>query len=89
MTVVRPATAGSYAAPVSWILTHSNGSQGALYTMPQYRRRGLAQFVTATRLAAAPPGLRSFVYVTEGNSASEALWESRGWTKGWEVTWAR
>jgi len=95
MTAVRPAqapaapaaaAAARYVPPVAWIITHSNGSQGALYTVPAYRRRGLARLVTAERIQRTQ-GYRSFVYVEVGNTVSENLWEARGWERGWEVTW--
>lgn len=55
-TLVRPAAGGP---PVCWVLTHADGSLGALYTLPEWRRRGLAKLVVAQRLremASAPAG---------------------------------
>jgi GNAT superfamily N-acetyltransferase len=38
------------ARPVCWAVTHSDGALGSLYTIPEYRRKGLAHLVCARRL---------------------------------------
>lgn len=48
-TLVRPIDGGD---PVCWVLTHADGSLGALYTLPEWRRKGLAKIVVAERLRA-------------------------------------
>jgi len=47
-----PTSTGSaeYPSAVSWIMTHSDGALGALYTLPSHRRQGLARLVTKRRL---------------------------------------
>lgn len=74
--------------PAAWILTHSDLSLGSLYVTPEHRRKGLAKRVVQHRLAQ-PGAFRGVVYVETGNEASEALWKSLGWEKGWETVWAR
>lgn len=99
-TLVRPVAGG---APVCWVLTHADGSLGALYTLPEWRRKGLAKLVVAERLRAMAAGsdgdtadkarteasrkLRANLQVEEGNEASEALWTGLGWEPAWCVGW--
>jgi GNAT superfamily N-acetyltransferase len=69
-------------------LNHGAGDLGALYTMPEYRRRGLAKKVVQDRLRSiAGMGIEGYVWVVEGNTASMALWRGMGWTRGWTAEW--
>lgn len=74
--------------PVAWVITLADGSTGALYTMPQYRRRGLAKVVVADRLAKCEGmGMPSYCHVEVTNQASERMWEGMGWTRGHKCQW--
>lgn len=89
-SVVRPRVEAGERTPlpVAWVLTLSDGSTGALYTMPEYRRRGLAKVVVADRLAkCAGLGLRSYCHVEVTNEASERMWEGMGWERGHKCQW--
>lgn len=89
-TVLRPKSAPDEPPKraVCWIMTHAAGDQGVLYTLPEWRRKGLAKIVTAVRLKeAAKSGVRGFVWVFAGNAASNALWENLGWEKQWTARW--
>lgn len=81
-TALRPRRAdGEYAPPAAWVMTHGDGSVGALWTQPAYRRRGLAKVVLARHLAdLAEQGVPGHCYVEEGNDASMRLWEGMGWS---------
>jgi GNAT superfamily N-acetyltransferase len=72
-TVIRPVPTPSTSNPtaVAWILNHSDGCLlGALYTTPEYRRRGLARMVTQERVREAEKdGIRGFSFVCVGNEA--------------------
>lgn len=87
-TLLRPQEGGR---PVCWILTHADGALGALYTLPEWRRKGLAKLVVRERLRdMAKEGngvLRANLQVEAGNTASEALWRSLGWGPAWRVGW--
>lgn len=74
--------------PAAWILSHSDSALGTLFVMPDHRRKGLAKQVVHHRLAQ-PGASRGFVFVEKGNEASEGLWETLGWEKGWETVWYR
>jgi len=79
------------AQAVTWILTHSAGDIGALHTLTSHRRRGLARYVTCQHLErqSTGDGVSSYSWVSEGNTSSERLWETLGWTRGWAATWVR
>jgi ribosomal protein S18 acetylase RimI-like enzyme len=63
-------------------MTHGDGSLGALWTEPAYRRRGLAKVILKSHLAdQAKYGIPGFCYVEADNAASMALWESLGWQR--------
>lgn len=87
-TLLRPKEGGR---PVCWILTHADGSLGALYTLPEWRRRGLAKVVVRERLRAmAKEGdgvLRANLQVEDGNTASESMWRGLNWEPAWQVGW--
>lgn len=89
-SVLRPASPTGVARPlpVAWVITLPDGAIGALYTMPDYRRRGLAKMVVADRLAkCAHLGLPTYCHVEVTNQASERMWEGMGWTRGHKVQW--
>lgn len=74
--------------PVCWIMTNSDGSLSALYTIPEYRRHGLAHWAVQDRLEKSEEmGVRGHCYVFEGNQASSALWVKLGWEKAWRASW--
>lgn len=70
-------------------MTHGDGSLGALWTQPTFRRRGLAKVVLANHLAKAEAqGIPSFCYIEDGNTASMKLFESLGWRPlPWVTYW--
>lgn len=72
-----------------WVFTHGDGSIGALYTMPEYRRKGLAKAVLHRHVdRETQRGIPRFCYIEEGNDASAALFSSFGWTRlGGEFGW--
>ncbi|ORY26522.1 hypothetical protein BCR39DRAFT_541117 [Naematelia encephala] len=76
--------------PVAWIMTHTYGDMGALFTLPSHRRKGLAKWLVVERLQAMRQDGRQpigWVVVKKGNLASEALWRGMGWQEGWECVW--
>ncbi|GMK53527.1 hypothetical protein CspeluHIS016_0101130 [Cutaneotrichosporon spelunceum] len=91
--LAQASVARARGGPVAWVLTVADGSVGALYTLPSFRRRGLAKAVLAHRLARmgadpqAVPGFQGFCHVEVGNNASEAMWTGLGWTRGHRVVW--
>lgn len=84
-------------AAAARIITHPDGSIGALTTLPAHRRRGLARWVVEAHLASgrgripnASAGQAArketcagwtYAIVHEGNEASSALWRSMGWER--------
>lgn len=63
-------------------MTHGDGSLGALWTQPDYRRRGLAKAIVASHLAEDEArGVPGHCHVEDGNVASMRLWEGLGWTR--------
>lgn len=69
-------------------MTHAAGDQGVLYTIPEWRRKGLAKIVTYFRLKeSAKSGVRGFVWVFAGNQASNDMWKGLGWEKQWTAQW--
>jgi hypothetical protein len=99
-TVIRHKSTGE---AVCWIILHADGSIGALYTIPTWRRKGLAEIVvrhnitsrqaitkSSTQNVKEKQGKeerRDFCYVFKGNTASERLWVKMGWEEGWGVKW--
>ena len=68
--------------PQVWVFTHGDGSIGALYTMPEYRRKGLAKAVLRRHVARETArGIPRFCYIEEDNGASAALFGSFGWAR--------
>jgi GNAT superfamily N-acetyltransferase len=77
---------------VCWIILHADGSIGALYTLPKWRRKGLAEIVVRQNIKSRQAMTKSserrdFCYVFKGNTASERLWVKMGWEEGWGVRW--
>jgi GNAT superfamily N-acetyltransferase len=78
---------------VCWIILHADGALGALYTLPDWRRKGLAEIVVRQNIRwrnlhlDGKGGRRDFCYVFKGNTASERLWVKMGWEEGWGVRW--
>ena len=72
-----------------WVMTHGDGSLGALWTQPAFRRRGLAKVVMAEHLAKEEArGVPGFCYIEEGNEASMKLFSSLGWSPlPWTTYW--
>jgi predicted GNAT family acetyltransferase len=70
-------------------MTHGDGSIGALWTQPAYRRRGHAMAVLAAHIRKEEArGVPRFCYIEEGNDASMRLFASLGWTPlPWSVYW--
>ncbi|MBI5489330.1 MAG: GNAT family N-acetyltransferase [Deltaproteobacteria bacterium] len=65
--------------PVSFVLTHGDGSFGILHTDPEFRRRGLGRRVLSALVEKLLRGGREvFAYVGSGNVASIALMEATG-----------
>lgn len=75
---------------VGWVMTHSDGDIGALYTLEEYRGKGLAKTLVKHRMKKdqeAGKGVRAHAWTNGENPASEAVWRSLGWEKGWSVKW--
>lgn len=85
-TTVYRTEGGTLAA---WIITNLDGSLGALYTMPEYRRRGLARALVAEHLKKHARDVRGFCHIERGNTASEKMWSALGWKPEWAVQWLR
>lgn len=67
-------------APQVWVMTHGDGSIGALYTQPGYRRRGLAKLVLRRHVQKEEArGVPRYCYIEADNDASRALFEGFGW----------
>lgn len=71
---------------------HSDGALGALYTVPEWRRKGLARLVITRRLAerrfsTQGKDPQQYCHVFRGNHASESLWLRMGWKAAWGVKW--
>ncbi len=60
--------------PVCWCMLHTTGSLGMLYTLPEYRRKGMALdvMVDLCRKVLAQGG-KPFAYIVKGNVASQQL----------------
>ncbi|KAL7420363.1 hypothetical protein Q5752_005333 [Cryptotrichosporon argae] len=89
-STLRPAGGSAYIPPVSFMMTHADGSLGALWTDPAHRRKGFAKAVTAHRMAEMSrfdERARGWVCVFVGNVESERMWEGLGWERAWTVEW--
>ena len=90
-------------APVAWALIHADGSIGALYVQPDYRKRGLARLMVQELAWKSVPrsseeGINigrtggtlgwNWTDVCESNDKSIWFMESlEGWKKGWNCYW--
>ncbi|MEG2158377.1 MAG: GNAT family N-acetyltransferase, partial [Clostridia bacterium] len=60
--------------PVCWCAMHTEGSLGMLYTLPEYRHKGLAlKVMIDITNKVIEAGQLPFAYIVKGNIASEAL----------------
>lgn len=60
--------------PVCWCIVHEDDSMGMLYTLPEYRHRGLALDVMTDMVRQmSKRGAISFGHIVKGNEASVAL----------------
>ena len=60
--------------PVCWCLVHREGSLGMLFTLPEYRHKGLAlDVMTALCQILIDRGQKPFAYIVDGNVASVSL----------------
>lgn len=60
--------------PVCWVMLHTTGSLGMLYTLPEFRRRGMALDVLVDLCKKViAQGDKPFAYIVKGNTASERL----------------
>lgn len=66
-TVIRESHAPRRA--ICWIIHHADGALGALYTLPEWRRRGLAAVAVRRRME----GRRVFLSSTSSSSSSRLL----------------
>ena len=95
---IRDVKKGS--APIAWALIHADGSIGALYVQPDYRRRGLAHLIAQELTRKSVPqgsvdigracGTMGWNWtdVSESNDKSIQFMESLGgWYKKWNCYW--
>ncbi|XMB85556.1 GNAT family N-acetyltransferase [Mycoplasmatota bacterium WC44] len=74
--------------PVSWVLTREDGTLGLMYTIDEYRRKGLAKIVTVDLAKKViENGDTPFVHIAVNNKASIKLAESNGFKRYGEVYW--
>lgn len=60
--------------PVCWAMLHTTGSLGMLYTLPEFRCRGMALDVSVDLCRKViAQGNKPFAYIVKGNTASEQL----------------
>ncbi|ORY27354.1 hypothetical protein BCR39DRAFT_538447 [Naematelia encephala] len=86
-TVIRTISTGT---AISWSMTQHDGVIGSLYTLPDYRRRGLAQIVVEQRIKRDLEtgfGVGGYCYIYRGNKGSEGLFGRMGWQRRWGVQW--
>lgn len=77
---------------VGWVLTQPYGAIGMLFTMPEYRGRGVARILIRSLLGLwlkhEPPfQCASFCYVTPDNDASMAAFRALGFSKMADQEW--
>ncbi|XP_076069326.1 glycine N-acyltransferase-like protein 1 [Oratosquilla oratoria] len=79
---------GDSARPVSWIQSYRYGSLGNTFTLPEYRRKGLASAVTLTlakKVAAC--GRPVYLMIEDYNEDSKRMHEKMGFRKACLMTW--
>jgi GNAT superfamily N-acetyltransferase len=84
-SVYVPGPGGS---PVSWALVKDDGQMGAMFTLPEARRKGYARIITATladRLLRA--GRRAFLYTIAANAPAQALARAVGFRCRRHCSW--
>ena len=83
--LLPPASTG----PVVWVALYSYGSMGLLHTREGWRRRGLATILMelVAEWVRREWGVRAYVHIEEGNSASQRLFSRMGFKKGDEAIW--
>lgn len=74
--------------PVSWALTHHDGSIGIVFTLQEHRRKGYAKaaismLVKKQLLAGRTP----YCFIVEGNEASKRLFEELGFVEQSRLCW--
>lgn len=73
---------------VAWVIIHDDGSLGAIYVLPGYRRKGYAQDITVDIVQKLRKESKlPFVHIIEGNDKSFALANSMGFVKYKKVNW--
>lgn len=101
-TVIRPIVPSptQSAQSVCRVLTHANGSIGTLFTDPDHRRKGLAQWVVRAHLASGRGWIGtddsseleekdkwSYAVIFDRNLASQGMFRGMGWVRGWGRAW--
>lgn len=75
-------------APVSWVQLNRNNKLSNTFTLPEYRRRGLAQAVTLALAAhVTRQSGRASLYINDDNEASATFHKRLGFTRECAVTW--
>ncbi|MDD4832354.1 MAG: GNAT family N-acetyltransferase, partial [Clostridia bacterium] len=74
---------------VCWCMIHRNGAIGPIYTLPQYRGKNLAVYVTNDIVAKMlQKNMRPYLLIIIGNTASENLSKKIGFSaNGAQVGW--
>jgi GNAT superfamily N-acetyltransferase len=68
--------------PVSWALTHGDGSMGIMFTLPEHRSHGYARTITnALTQKVLDRGHKPFLYVSKTNHPSLSLVTSCGFVR--------
>lgn len=74
--------------PVSWVQLGRSNSMGNTFTIPEYRRRGLAQVVTlALANHVIRLGSKASVYICDENKASILFHERLGFGRKCAISW--
>ncbi|XP_076069817.1 uncharacterized protein LOC143041693 isoform X3 [Oratosquilla oratoria] len=79
---------GDSARPVSWIQSYKLGSIGNTFTLPEYRRKGLASAVTLTLAKkVAAIGRPVYLMIEDYNEDSKRMHEKMGFRKACLMKW--
>ena len=74
--------------PVSWALTHHDGSIGMVFTLQEHRRKGFAKAVISMLVKKQIlAGRMPYCFIVEGNEASQRLFEELGFVEQSKVCW--